>query len=217
MPRGPLSALLLSMVAAWSGVAVAQGVALAGLMGGKALLVIDGQTQMLAVGESARGVKLLQVGADEARVERNGSVSSLRVGGAPVTVGGGAKASSSGGQIVLSAGPGGHFISAGSINGRSVNFMVDTGATLVAIGAADAQRLGIDLSNARPAMMGTANGNIVAQLVTLTSVRLGEVEVFNVNAVVTPMAMPYVLLGNSFLTRFQMRRDNDVMRLEIRR
>ena len=68
-----------------------------------------------------------------------------------------------------------------------------------------------------PAMMGTAYGNIVAQLVTLTSVRLGEVEVFNVNAVVTPMAMPYVLLGNSFLTRFQMRRDNDVMRLEVRR
>lgn len=216
MPRRPLAALLLSLAAAWSGGVLAQGVALAGLMGGKALLVIDGQTQMLAVGESARGVKLLQVGADDARVERNGSVSSLRVGGAPVTVGAGAKASS-GGQIVLSAGPGGHFISAGSINGRSVNFMVDTGATLVAIGAADAQRLGIDLSNAKPAMMGTANGNIVAQLVTLTSVRLGEVEVFNVNAVVTPMAMPYVLLGNSFLTRFQMRRDNDVMRLEVRR
>ena len=196
--------------------ALAQGVALAGLMGGKALLVIDGQTQMLAVGESARGVKLLQVGADEARVERNGSVSSLRVGGAPVTVGGSARVSS-GGQIVLSAGPGGHFISTGSINGRSVSFMVDTGATLVAIGASDAQRLGIDLSNAKPAMMSTANGNIVAQLVTLTSVRLGEVEVFNVNAVVTPMAMPHVLLGNSFLTRFQMRRDNDVMRLELRR
>ena len=196
--------------------AFAQGVSLAGVMGGKALLVIDGQTQMLAVGESARGVRLVQVSGDEARVEVKGSISSLRVGAAPVTVGGAPRNSGSG-QIVLSAGPGGHFIAGGSINGRSVNFMVDTGATLVAIGAADAQRLGLDLSNARPAVMSTANGNIVAQLVTLNSVRLGEVEVFNVNAVVTPAAMPYVLLGNSFLSRFQMRRENDVMRLEARR
>jgi aspartyl protease family protein len=196
--------------------AFAQGVSLAGVMGGKALLVIDGQTQMLAVGESARGVRLVQVSGDEARVEVKGSISSLRVGAAPVAVGGAPRNSGSG-QIVLSAGPGGHFIAGGSINGRSVNFMVDTGATLVAIGAADAQRLGLDLSNARPAVMSTANGNIVAQLVTLNSVRLGEVEVFNVNAVVTPAAMPYVLLGNSFLSRFQMRRENDVMRLEARR
>jgi aspartyl protease family protein len=50
----------------------------------------------------------------------------------------------------------------------------------------------------------------------LTSVRVGEVEVANVSAVVLPAQMPYVLLGNSFLTRFQMRRENDVMRLELR-
>lgn len=216
MRRRDLAAHLVSLAVVAPGLAGAQGVSLAGVMGGKALLVIDGQTQMLAVGESARGVKLVQVSGDEARIEHKGSVSSLRVGAAPVTVGGAARSSSSG-QIVLSAGPGGHFISGGTINGRSVNFMVDTGATLVAIGAADAQRLGLDLSSARPAMMGTANGNVVAQLITLNSVRLGEVEVFNVNAVVTPMAMPYVLLGNSFLSRFQMRRENDVMRLEARR
>jgi aspartyl protease family protein len=215
MMRRIVAAHLLSLALVAPGPARAQGVSLAGVMGGKALLVIDGQTQMLAVGESARGVKLVQVSGDEARIEHKGSVSSLRVGAAPVTVGGAARSSS--GQIVLSAGPGGHFISGGTINGRSVNFMVDTGATLVAIGAADAQRLGLDLSSARPAMMGTANGNVVAQLITLNSVRLGEVEVFNVNAVVTPMAMPYVLLGNSFLARFQMRRENDVMRLEARR
>jgi aspartyl protease family protein len=47
-------------------------------------------------------------------------------------------------------------------------------------------------------------------------VRVGDVEVANVEALVLPAAMPYVLLGNSFLTRFSMRRDNEVMRLEKR-
>ena len=208
--------LLTIVLAALSGPAAAQGVALAGSMGGKALLVIDGKTQMLAVGETARGIKLLQMQGDEARIERGGVVSTLRVGGAPVTVGGAARASGNG-EIVLSAGPGGHFITGGQINGRSVTFLVDTGATLVAIGLDDARRLNLDLSNAQRALMSTANGTVPAQLITLTSVRVGEVEVFNVNAVVTQASMPHVLLGNSFLSRFQMRRDNDVMRLESRR
>ena len=46
--------------------------------------------------------------------------------------------------------------------------------------------------------------------------RVGEVEITQVGAVVMPQPMPYVLLGNSFLARFQMRRDNDVLRLELR-
>jgi aspartyl protease family protein len=53
-------------------------------------------------------------------------------------------------------------------------------------------------------------------LLTLNSVRIGDVEVQNVEAIVAQQAMPYVLLGNSFLTRFSMRRDNDQMVLERR-
>jgi aspartyl protease family protein len=51
---------------------------------------------------------------------------------------------------------------------------------------------------------------------TLASVRVGDVEVPNVEAVVMPAAMPHVLLGNSFLTRFSMKREADTMRLERR-
>lgn len=193
----------------------AQGVALGGVMGTKALLVIDGQTQVLGVGESARGVTLKALQAGEAHVERDGKLSVLRVGGA-LAVGAGAAKGPAAREIVLAAGPGGHFVSQGSINGTPANFLVDTGATLVALSQSDAQRFGIDLRNARRSLMSTANGTVPALMVTLTSVRLGEVEVFNVPAVVMPAAMPYVLLGNSFLTRFQMRRDNDVMRLEAK-
>ena len=72
------------------------------------------------------------------------------------------------------------------------------------------------MSQARGAVTQTANGPVPTQMVTLTRVRVGEVEVANVGAAVLPLPMPYVLLGNSFLSRFQMRRDNDVMRLELR-
>jgi aspartyl protease family protein len=50
----------------------------------------------------------------------------------------------------------------------------------------------------------------------LDSVRIGDVEVFGVDAIVTPQPMPFVLLGNSFLTEFQMTRTNDQMVLEKR-
>jgi aspartyl protease family protein len=206
-----LAALLLWL----PGLAAAQGVALAGQMGSKALLMIDGQPQTLAVGESARGVKLLQLSADSALVERNGAQSTLRLGAAPARVGGG-RSPAGGREIVIPAGPGGHFVTAGAINGRPVQFMVDTGATLVAMGQNDAERLGLDWRGGQRVLMNTANGTAPAVQLTLSSVRVGEVELANVQAVVMPVAMPMVLLGNSFLSRLQMRRENDVMRLELR-
>lgn len=204
-------ALLLPLAAA------AQSVSLAGLMGGKALLVIDGQTQVLAVGDSARGVRLLQLQDGEALVEAGGSRQTLRVGAAPARLaGGGAAAAGGGREIVIPASPGGHFVARGTINGRSVQFMVDTGATLVALGQDEAQRLGLDWQAGQRLAMQTANGSVAAHRVTLATLRVGDVELANVPAVVLPAAMPMVLLGNSFLARFQMRRDNDVMRLELR-
>lgn len=61
--------------------------------------------------------------------------------------------------------------------------------------------------------MSTANGNAQGFQVKLDSVRIGEVELLNVDAVVIPQAMPFMLLGNSFLNRFQMLRDNDQLSL----
>jgi aspartyl protease family protein len=54
------------------------------------------------------------------------------------------------------------------------------------------------------------------RLITLSAVRIGDVEVANVEAAVHPNSFGIVLLGNSFLQRFQMRRENDVLRLEKR-
>ena len=216
MARHMRRLLALIVSASLASVAAAQGVALSGVMGSRALLVIEGQPQMLAVGASVRGVRLIEVRGDEARIQLNGQSVTLKVGAAPVSMGTAARAGA-GSEIVMTAGSGGHFMTDGAINGRAVRFMVDTGATMVAMGQADAERLGINWRSGDRGYASTANGVITSYRVNLASVRIGDVEVNNVDASVGQTEMPFVLLGNSFLTRFQMRRDNDVMRLELRR
>jgi len=117
---------------------------------------------------------------------------------------------------VLSADSRGHFFSQGSINNRPVQFLVDTGASDVALGQSEADRLGLDYKSGRPVLMNTANGTAQGWRLKLRTVRLGEVTVYEVDAVVTPMPMPAVLLGNSFLNRFNMRRDADQLTLNRR-
>jgi aspartyl protease family protein len=196
-------------------VAQAQLVVLSGRMGEKALLVVDGQPYTVGVGQTVAGVKLLRWEGDVAQVERAGRSYPMRVGETPVLLGV-APPRSAAREVVLTAGSGGHFTAAGSINGKQVRFMVDTGATLVSLGKDDAERLGIDLAGARRGTTQTANGPVPVWLVTLNTVRVGEVELSNVGAAVVPQPMPMVLLGNSFLSRMSMKREADVMRLELR-
>jgi aspartyl protease family protein len=204
----------LALLAAAAG-AAAQNVVLAGRMGNQALLVIDGRAHTLAVGAQAAGVRLQGWAGDEAQLLHNGQALRLRIGGAPAQLSG-TPPPAARRDIVIPMSSGGHFVASGSINGKPVQFMVDTGATMVAMGQVDAQRLGVDLSQARAGTTQTANGPVPVQMVVLNQVRVGEVTVANVGAVVLPLPMPYLLLGNSFLSRFQMRRENDVMRLELR-
>lgn len=210
--RRGTTAWLLALAA---GAAGAQAVSLSGSLGAsKALLLIDGQPHTLAVGATVKGVTLRRVGDGEAEVDVGGRSQLLRLGAAPAKVGGGQ--SGGGSEIVLAAGPGGHFVTTGSINGKSVQFLVDTGATSVAMSQADADRIGIDWKRGQRGLSHTAGGVVPIYSVNLSSVRVGDVEVFNVDAVVLQAPMPVVLLGNSFLSRFSMRRESDVMRLERR-
>jgi aspartyl protease family protein len=160
-------------------------------------------------------VKVLAVLGDQATVEVAGQRQVLRVGEAPVSVGGG-RPGGRGNRIVMTAGSGGHYLAQGSINNRPASFMVDTGATSVAMGVPDAERMGIDFRRGTPGFGGTANGMVQMWRVKLASVRIGDVEVFDVDGAVVNASMPYVLLGNSFLNRFQMTRDNQLLVLERR-
>lgn len=195
--------------------ACAQSVSYSGSMGDRALLVIDGTPRTLAVGATQGAVRLVSVNPNAVVVEVKGQKQTLPLGGSPVSLGG-ANSAGGGTQIVLTAGLGGHFVTGGSINGRAVEFVVDTGATTVSMGEADADRIGLKYKNNPRYIVGTANGNVPVYKVSLDVVRVGDVQVYNVDAAVLPQAMPFILLGNSFLTRFQMKRENDRLTLDKR-
>ena len=197
--------------------ASAQSVALSGVSGSKALLVIDGAPpRFVSTGQTVQGVKLLSLQGESATVEVSGKRQTLQVGDAPVSIGRSGPAEGGGQRVVLTADGRGHFLPAGQINGRAVQFMVDTGATSVALGMTDAKRINLAYESGERVMVNTANGTAVAYRVRLDSVRIGDVTAYGVEAVVTPQSMPYVLLGNSFLSRFQMQRQNDQLTLEKR-
>ena len=193
----------------------AQSVSMSGSLGTKALLVIDGTPRTIGAGDTVQGVKLVSVSGSDAVVEVKGKRVTLAMGGAQVNLGG-APSQGGGTKIVLAAGSGGHFFTNGSINGRSVRFVVDTGATMVYLGAAQARELGIDFAKGERSMTSTANGSVLVYRVKLASMRVGDVQVYDVDGLVGEQPLEVVLLGNSFLTRFQMTRDTDTMTLTKR-
>ena len=168
----------------------------------------------VGAGDEFQGVKVIAVAKDEATVEIQGARRTLRLGEAPVSVGG---RSGSGKRIQLVADGRGHFVNSGTINGQVMQYMVDTGASTVAIGRPDAERMGLNYQSGQPVRVNTANGVAQGWRMKLDSIRIGDVEVFGVEAIITSQPMPYVLLGNSFLNEFQMTRTNDQMVLEKRR
>ena len=207
-----LASICLGLSVGAATAASAADVALAGVLGSKALLVVNGSApRAVAPGDTHLGVKLVSVGGDAAVVEVEGQQRNLRLG-TPVSVGGRGTSQ----RVVLAPDGQGHYMQQGQINGRAALFMVDTGASTVAIGQPDAERMGIDVRKGRPVQMRTANGTAQGWQIKLDSVRLGGIEVFGIVAVVTPQPMPYVLLGNSFLAEVQMTRSAQQMVLEKR-
>lgn len=208
------AAVALSLLLA-AAAATAQSVAYNGRLGDKAVLVVDGVPRTLAVGASVGKVRLVGVDAEAAVVEIDGRRATLPLGAAQANLGG-ADSPGGGTRIVLTADGAGHFVTPGTINGRTTSFLVDTGATSVALGRAEAERLGIDWKRGQRGLTATANGTVEAHRVTIGALRVGDVTVYEVAAVVLPLPMPHVLLGNSYLTRFQMKRENTQLTLDRR-
>ena len=193
--------------------ACAVEVGLVGLFPGKDVLVIDGgEPRTVAIGTNVGGVRLLAVDQDSATVDVGGKRQRLAIGQHAHSGGDGGGAQSAS----LTADGRGHFITTGTVNGATIRFMVDTGATSVALGAADARRANVSLANARPVMVQTANGVIQAWLVTLGSVRVGDVTLNEVEGIVHQHDMPMALLGMSFLNRMEMKRDGQTLTLRKR-
>lgn len=207
--RALLLALLLPALPA-----AAADVSLVGVFGDKAaVLAIDGGApRTVKVGQSLGGVTLIGVDKERATVEVDGKRRVL-LRGQTYSSGG---ASSGAQSVTLSVGAGGHFMADGQINGGAIRFMVDTGATAIALPAADASRLGIDYRKGQRGTASTAGGPTAMYAIKLDSVRVGGIELQNVDAIVIEQGLGMALLGNSFLSRTEIRREGQIMTLTRR-
>ena len=178
-----------------------------------AILSIDGGApKTVKVGQTFAGVTLITVEKDRATVEFDGKRRILNRGQTYSSSGGGSARQS----VTLAAGPGGHFFTQGAINGGAVRFVVDTGATVIAMPASVANRLGLDYRKGQAGTAQTAAGPTPAYLVKLDTVRVGGIELNNLDGVVIEQGLEVVLLGMTFLNRVEMRRDGDTMTLTRR-
>lgn len=194
-------------------VAAAQTVGLAGILGKKAILVIDGgNPKSVAVGERIHGVKLISVEEKSAVVEKKGKRITLRVGQNASLADKGVSHSDA---IILNADSNGHYFADGAVNGNAVRFLLDTGATAVVFGASDAKRLGISLIGAQSGISRTANGEVQTKMVRI-SLNVGGIMLDNIEAHVLVGESPHALLGMSALRRFNMNQTGNVLTLTLR-
>lgn len=192
--------------------AFAADVGVAGIFSGKALLVIDGSApRIITVGQTtAEGVRLAGIDGEAVTVEVDGRKRILRIGQSVVS-----QPSASGPQeTTLAADARGHFVTTGAVNGQAVRFLVDTGATMVSIGAADAARIGIDWRRGQRGAVQTANGVVPVWKVRLDTVRVGEITLHGVDGIVHETELPVALLGMSFLSRMEIRHEGSTMMLK---
>lgn len=211
-----LSATILVFLLA-AGATSAADINVIALTAGKAVVAINGgKPQTVTVGQvTPEGVKLVSASSESAIFEVGGRRQTL-VMGQSISIGSSGPASAQ--RATLTADAGGHFITIAQVNGVSLRVVVDTGASVVTIGADDAKRAGINYLSGQRTRMQTANGVTTAYRVAIDTVRLGDITLHNVEgAVVQGDVLGGVgLLGMSFLNRLEMRRDGVSMTL-IRR
>lgn len=193
----------------------ANDITVAALFTGKAVLVIKGGApRTISVGQSTpEGIRLISADSSSAVIEYQGKRQTLTPGGSG-RFGSGAASGSSAGSVTLTADSRGHYVTLGQINGNTIQLLVDTGATLIALPSSDARRLGINYLNGQRGYTETANGKATAYRITLDTVKIGDITLHNVDAVVMEGdGLKIALLGMSFLNRTEMKRDGQSLTL----
>jgi len=188
-----------------------------GLFKDKAVLRIDGQRRVLRAGEtSPEGVRLISADSRQAVLDIGGQRRSYGLSEHIATE----YAKPEHAEVVLWPDARGLYAVAATINGVDVSCLVDTGATVVAMGMDQAAKLGIDVTQqGQPAQVQTASGIVVGYAIRLSRVQVGGISLDDVPAVVLDgEASPAeVLLGMSFLSRLQIERDGQRLLLRQRR
>jgi aspartyl protease family protein len=185
------------------------------LFPGKAMLIVDkGKPRTLRAGETYAGVTLLSSTSEEAVISVNGKQQRLHIGEGVYSA---LSVQSEHATVVLASDKNGHFVTSGSINGSSVRFLVDTGATMVSMSVDEARRAGVNYLAGERGYSQTANGVAPVYKVKLARVTLGDITLRDIDGIVHEnSALPHVLLGMSFLGKLEMRREGDSMTLTKR-
>jgi len=208
-----VTVLLFGFYAHWS-VADTQ-VNIVGLYSGKAVVIINnGKPKTLSVGQSSQDVKLIAADSKTATLVIEGKTKQLGMGQAATVAG---SIASGVPTATLYADQAGHYVSDCQINGATLKFVLDTGATSVALNSGDAKYANIDYKSGQLVQVSTANGVTTAYRVTLATLKIGSITLNQVEAVVLEGGSPsIVLLGMSALNRLEMKRQDIALTLSKR-
>lgn len=212
LSRFLLTSLVLGQLGLAYTVAAGPDVRVVGLFKQRAVVVINGRQHILAVGEtSPEGVKLLAADSDSATLIVDGKEIRGTLDGRVSA----SKKPPAAQEVQIRRNSMSMYSTVGSINGLPVSFLVDTGATQIAMNDAQARRLGIDYRVVgEPTAITTASRVERAWAVMLDSVKVGDITLPNVSAIVLEGPQPdQVLLGMSFLGRLEIRNDGQLMTL----
>ncbi len=185
------------------------------LFGGKAILMIDGQRRTLSIGDtSPEGVRLIKADSKQAVLEVDGISKTYRPGGT-ISL---SYAKPEHHEEKIYADKSGMYRSVGTINGRTVRFLVDTGATTVAMNKSQARQLGVNYRmTGERVVVSTASENVKGYRVRLKSVSLGKIKQTDVDAMVIDGDHPGpILLGMSFLDKLKVEKAGGVMKIRQR-
>jgi aspartyl protease family protein len=209
-----LKASLLAAGLIVTGVATAS-VEIVGLFKDRAVIRTTRGEELIRVGQtSANGVKLLFADAEKARVQYQGKTFDLSLSNRV----GSSFQEAAVRSVSVNMDQSGSFRVNGSINGNPANFLVDTGANVVALSSKAAGALGINYQIGEISKVVTAQGEVDAKNITLTEVSVGGVKAHNVSATVIEGNYPVeILLGMSFLSQVSMKNEGGVLTLSQRR
>jgi len=183
-----------------------------GLFANQAVVEVNGEQHLLKVGKATpEGVTLISANSSEAVLKINGKQQTFPLGNRISS-----EFTPAPEQPAVSLWPNnGMYLTIGTVNGFTVDFLVDTGAFTVALNSATARRLGLDFYRGEQIGLRTASGYDVGYKITLDYVQLDEIKVYNVAAVVIDGPEPATaLLGMSFLGQVDMQHNGE--RLDLR-
>lgn len=189
------------------------------LFNGKTMLSVNnGRAKIIKQGETFQGVELVSATTKEAVVNINGQQETLTLNGV-VSVSDKLRTSAPTGSgfMQLWEDERGFFKADGSIDGAGVEFLVDTGANLVVVSSAQADRLGLDYQDGDRGVATTASGRAPMYIFEATEVSLGQIKLDAIEVGVIQGNYPITpLLGMSFLERVDMNRTGNRMTLRKR-